>query len=38
MKKYRLRKNVNGTYEVTSVRYTVKFTGSVAEYRDWETI
>lgn len=35
MKKYRLRKNVNGTYEVTSLRYTVKFTGSEAECREW---
>ena len=35
MKKYRLRKNVNGTYEVTSLRYTVKFTGTEAECREW---
>lgn len=35
MKKYRLRKNVNGTYEVTSLRYTVKFTGTEEECREW---
>ena len=35
MKNYRLRKNANGNYEVTSLRYTVKFTGTEEECREW---